>query len=668
MTDIILKSGEANPSDIRLIDVAAAIVAVAVCFSNCVVPHQRTLLYPSIAEPLPVPVGTGNGNVLFSTTNAIIPHSRTLLYPSIADVVKSETVTVDKWLAALSTPSRRKTVYQQDGLFFVGSDTARDHKWYVPLSEPIRRKASPTLQQPFVGSDIATDSRWFVPLSEPVRRRTPVQPDGLSLVKADPFPETVSIDRWQQPLSEPVRWRGQRPDKQDEFFFVGSDTARDALWFTPLSEPVRRKIVAQPDAFSSSYVATPTEEITVDKWLAPLGLPTLRKVVNQPDALSLIRSDVSRDTWAYSPLSEPIRRKVVVQPDGLSLHPFPITVANYQWLMPLSEPVRWRGQRPDKQDELFFVGSDTATDARWFTPLSEPVRRKIVVEFPAFSWAYFTPASTEVITPDKWFVELSSPVRIKPGLLVTQQQATFLDPFPQTVAGFQWQQPLSEPVRGKVRASLPASVEPIFDQTRLDSWFRPLSEPTRRTSVANLTSFFEPPFISTPIVAWVLPLSEPVRRLVSVANQPTFFEPPTDLRIVVDMWVPRTEQPPRGRSLPTSEQQAFFFVGSDTARDARWFAPLSEPTRRKLIVEQPAEFWPYYNPPSTEIVTVDKWQVPLNQPIRIVRVVEFPAEFWSYFTPDTPVVTTVPVYMAGLFSAGALHGHLGHVFPEPPKV
>jgi hypothetical protein len=88
--------------------------------------------------------------------------------------------------------------------------------------------------------------------------------------------KTCAVIGRQQPLSEPVRRRGAAVFHQDELFFIGSDSARDSRWFSPLSEPVRRKPTIQPDGLTWSYYTPPSGEVvTLDKWHAPLAVPTL---------------------------------------------------------------------------------------------------------------------------------------------------------------------------------------------------------------------------------------------------------------------------------------------------------------------------------------------------------------------------------------------------------
>jgi hypothetical protein len=484
----------------------------------------------------------GTGNVQFATSSSIVPHSRTMLYQSIAEPVPlsmaAEAITVDKWQAPFGQPIARKPDVSRPSFFEPPSELVRPDKWLSPLIEPIRRRGYSTQTQDelsFVGSDAATDARWLAPFSEPVRwrRLAPGSQPYLSFCEAAPFAESVSIDKWQQPFSEPKRF--------------------------------------------------------------PKVLPTFE----QP--------------YAY-----------FVKAD-----PFPEAVSTDRWQQPLSEPMRRRGPLPHQHVRLAFVGSDTATDARWFYSFSEPVRRKQISP-DAQSWSYFAPATGETVTVDKYYNWLAEPVRVRSGLPVFDQQALVFvkaDPFPEAVSIDRWLWPLSEPKRFPAalsRAAQPymAYVEaaPFAEAVSIDKWQQPLSDPTRRIRFAEHQAWFPAAyyFPANPDITvekWFASLREPTRlRLLPTSEQPylAFVKAaPFTEAVSIDRWQQPLSEPTR-RKRGAHLDVRLPFVGSDTARDGRWFSPFSNPILRKPTVYPSALIWSHF---VSETTTVDKWFAALREPV-----------------------------------------------------
>jgi hypothetical protein len=576
---------------VRRTGLVAAVVAAATGITWC---------------PQPI---SGSGDVRAASVNSVVPHQRTLLYPSIAEPVAlsaAETITVDKWYYPFNELARRRgyPTNAQDELSFVASDTATDNRWFVPLSEPTRRKLNP---QPVAWSFVKADpfpetvsiDRWLQQLSEPRRfpRYIPnFQQPFYSYTEAAPFPETVSIDRWQQPLSDPVRRRGLESRHQPHFAAGFSDVAVDGRWYAPLAEPVRIK-----PALSSA---------------------------SQP-YLSFVKAD-----------------------------PFPETVSADRWHQPLSGPVRSRALATGQQP-YFAVGlSDVATDARWFSPLSEPVRRKPLAEFGSFSWSEFTPASAEVITVDKYFDWLAEPVRFRQSLSVVNQPTLSLvkaEPFAEAVSIDRWQQPLSDPTRRKLGPpefpSLSLSYTVVVAETiTVDKWHSPLSGPTlaKPRETFPFASYGSPVSVVGDCIIVTTNAIVPYQRTVL---HPTVAIPCPQEVISLDKW----HAPLSGPTLAKPRQTfPFSFYGSPTSgrRDCivvtnntvvpyqrtvlhptvaipcpqiivegptsldKWWRPLSDPTRRKVsFAAHPSSFL-VKAAPFEEIALVSKWFSPISLPTR----------------------------------------------------
>jgi hypothetical protein len=458
------------------------------------------------------------------------------------------------------------------------SDIAASMGWFAPLGLPVRTRVLPTSEHPALAlglSDAARDNRWFSALAEPVRRRglAPGSNPYLSFVKAAPFAESVSIDKWQQPLSEPKRFpKVGTTFEQPYAYFVKAapfpETVSADRWQQPLSEPVRRR-----------------------------GYPTQAQ-----DELSFVGSDVATDAarWFFYPLSEPSRR---------------------------------RGYSTSAQDELSFVGSDIATDTRWFAPLSEPTRAKKLTDFPSLSWSYLTPTAGETVTVDKYYNWLAEPVRARSGLPAYDQQVLAFvkaDPFPEAISIDRWLRPLSEPKRFPAALSGAAQpylafveAAPFAEAVSIDKWLLPLGEPTRRIRFAEYPPWFPAAyyFPANPDITvekWYAALREPTRlRLLPTGEQPFFAfvkAAPFAEAVSVDRWQQALSEPSR-RKQGAQLYVRFPFVGTDTATDARWFSPLSIPTRRKPTAVQPdGLIWSKFTP-AGELITLDKWFAALREPV-----------------------------------------------------
>ncbi len=422
-------------------------------------------------------------------------------------------------------------------------------------------------------------------------------------------PEQVTESRWHQPLSEPVRWRG-----------------------------LIAAVVATTTLFGPSFVPNPVPPPSVAGWHGQISQPTLWKG------------------------QHPATR------GALSLHPLPITVAEYLWQQPFSQPtLRKSTVQPDALSWAYFtpVVAETVTIDKWYAPFAQPTTtRKATVQPDALSWSYFTPAAAETVTVDKWLAPFSRPMLPRPAAL----GALSLHPLPVTVEAYRWQQPFSEPTRRKADNQPAALVWSGFTPALSTGWIPALSEPTRakpRIQPDALSlGYFTPPsgtpgtddvrFASSqtivpysrtllyqsiaypvPIVVagetvtvdkWFASLAQPTQRKVN--NQPaavTFH--PLPITVEAYRWQQPLSEPVRAK--PTVHPAALTFHPFPvTVAEYRWQQPLAEPTRRVWpAAQQPALF--FVGPD----VAVNKWLVPLSEPTRRKPTVQPDALNWSYTTP-----------------------------------
>lgn len=198
-------------------------------------------------------------NVQFSSSTTVVPYQQTILYQSIAypvQVTTIETITVDKWYAALSLPTLRKPNLEYPAYF----------------------------SQPF---PITVENyRWWRPLAEPTRRELRTQPDALSWSTFTPtVAETVTLDKW----------------------------------YAALAQPTRRKADNQPAALNwSAFTPLPgTDDVrfSISTTVVPYAQTLLYPSIAQPVTLSAAGNATSLQTDFYNQFQQPNR--VVWSPNGM---------------------------------------------------------------------------------------------------------------------------------------------------------------------------------------------------------------------------------------------------------------------------------------------------------------------------------------------------------------
>lgn len=232
----------------------------------------------------------------------------------------AETVSVDRWLRALSEPrwSRRPVAYQLPATF-----------WPYPL---------PNVDAPVGVYSIYPDR---------TRRNSLLvaQQQYLAFVKAAPFAESVSVDRWLRALSEPpVKARVSIAAAQQQSVIVAPAVdVSVAGWLRPLSEP-RRSPRSSPHLRAVELAPFPVPAaVSVDCWLQALSQPA------------------GRGSVRYS--------QVILAP----------VVPQFEWFVPLAVPrQRARGGVPYPAFALWpllEIAPETITLDKWFVEFSRPTLR-----------------------------------------------------------------------------------------------------------------------------------------------------------------------------------------------------------------------------------------------------------------------------------------------------
>ncbi len=243
----------------------------------------------------------------------------------------AETITVDKWYAALSQPARRPTlVFAPAGGYVppLGATAVTVDTWFAGFVDPVRAP------RPAAASHFGFDPTpivpfgWAMPLS--VAIRPPALPLRPALVYVAP-PASV-VEQWFMPLGEPAR-RLTMPARSEQFFVYAPPTVT-LDWLLPLSEPVRQLLPVSAQQVLAYVGVVAPEVISVDKWFAPLSEPA-----------------------RFPPmLPVPLQQALAY----VEAEPFAETVTIDRWLQPLSIPAQrvLLGLSPAVQQ---FTATDTVT-------------------------------------------------------------------------------------------------------------------------------------------------------------------------------------------------------------------------------------------------------------------------------------------------------------------
>jgi hypothetical protein len=341
------------------------------------------------------------------------------------------------------------------------------------------------------------------------------------------------------------------------------------------------------------------ETITADKWHKPLTEPSRRAVTTALVAAGLVApltlgsGPLQFAAW-YKNLSAPVQTaaRTAVNASGL--------------FGPVYTPVE------EPAAEVSFAASETVV----------PYQRDLLYQSQFGPVPFDAPA--EVVTLDKWHQPLSQPVR----KVSVAPQGGIVFVGSDVARDTNWRRALSEPVRSNVRqvgqVYGPVYVEPPGETITIDKWHQSLSIPVRqqgRQQPDALTYVYPVPISGTDDIRFsgfetIVPYERAL--LYQSLFQPVAFDAPAPEVVTVDKWLKPLSEPTR--RVNSSAQQARFaaFIGSDVARDTRWFQALSIPTRRPWRLDHPSFTYGYYVEPTGPPAEVfaSAWLVPLAAPIR----------------------------------------------------
>lgn len=419
-----------------------------------------------------------------------------------------ETVSADRWLRSLSEPVRTRATQPAAAIFApyveVAAETVTLDKYHAPLSLPTRARQRIEAAGPqFIALDVAL-FRWLAPLSEPMRIRPAQRPAAAVLVQASPFAETVSLDRWAQPLAEPVRLRpALRTGAQPHIAFVKTapfpETTDAGKWFAALSEPQRPRL----------GLAVHLQR-TLALWPHPI-----------------VNADAPVGFYGVYPDRAPGRTLATAQRQALAFvkaAPFAESITADRWAQPPSQPTRRIASVAGVPAN--FAGPAlpvVASPDRWWQAFTQP--RALVRAQPTTpALVAVVAAAGETVTLDKWFALWQQPARVRhrqPGIVAGS-------PFAEVSAAAWWRQ-FNQPAARRASVSGHQSVGAVLATVSgPDRWWTAFSKPVlralRQTAGAAVPVYFSATGDAGDI-AWFAALSEPTRPIWTVAWRQTAIVP-----------------------------------------------------------------------------------------------------------------------------------------------
>jgi hypothetical protein len=601
------------------------------------VPVRRQWQYQIKTEPVLVPDATDTV-VAPSTGSVTVKFNRRWQYQTKAEPVvipAAEVVTVDKWFEPLSELTRRKSFIKQhqitsDPIVVPAAPVDPGNAtWYQPLSEPRFAKSKAAFQEDLSWST-TTPSVAVEPTiitSSVIFSRSIIYEDLSWAPPTIITAETITEDKWHQPWSEPVRTRRFSTAEQQTLAWgiaaPQPEVITEDKWHQPWSDPVRtRKLATAQQQFLAWSGFTP-EVITEDKWHRP---------------------------W-LDPVR--VRPKVVFQQDSAWAAPTIITaevVTEDKWYQPWAEP-RFVKSKTAFQEDLFWSAT-TATAVEPTIITSQVVFPRSII-YEDLSWAPPTPTAAEVVTQDKWYRPLSEPVRIR-QLAVAQRQdliwsthtPTFVPPvLPEywtLIAGdtgLTFQKTITYQISAE--AILADVLQPYLDQP----WSQPVRVNLRlgaRYNPALAWSGYAPPIIP-PITAIAnLTLTSQVVFKRSIIYQSRAWTPITIAPPPAAVYYPLVE----GDTGLTFRKWFIYQVNTqpihfETSFEPFWFAPLSEPVRRRPSTVYQRAFFA----PEARVVAAPKAIEPATVSSQVIfpRSIIYEPHTWTPITIAPSAFQYVPV-------------------------
>jgi hypothetical protein len=390
------------------------------------------------------------------------------------------------------------------------------------------------------------------------------------------------------------------------------------LAYASTSNQVVNKTVIYEDRTTYSETPVFVETVTVDKWYAPLSTPVRRKLLTDPQEYAQAPHTPFALAWARQ-LDTPVRRRFVVAEEGSNFSAPPKPEANdaIGWRYDLATPVRRKFTFYGDYGYGNFLPH--TNDVRWYSPLDVPTRRLVRTWQIEFAQAAYTPVVEEIITADKWWRPLDEPHRVK-RLPVGGYQFEARASFPQVPWG--WYAKLEQPpVRLTKTPATQVSLTFVAaapGNGNAYNWFLPLEIPTRARKLNEFPATAIPVYFVPPTPGagneynWFEPLNAPHRQRPSIrtAQQQSLAVPSRLLTTTLEYaWYQPLTTPTRLDWLNRSDDAQ----GNVNPIVPYAWQQLDTPTRRlRSVYTAPGE-----TPYQTEIVTVDKWFRELDKPLRI---------------------------------------------------
>lgn len=422
---------------------------------------------------------------------------------------------------SLSIEAGGYTISIADEITFSGLGDI-DFGWFVKLTEPVRTvpKLNPTNQSflAYVGASTQNSpndnfaeqsyfSKYYFQWSEPVRKLRGLGSSLQQSLFVNTFTPTgfsISLEVGNYIISI-----------ADEISFSGL-TDIDFGWFSPLSEPTRKK--PRPNDLSWFTLQAPLNQVNYSITIEA-GSYTIAGV----DSEFILDNEGWRTQW-----SEPVRQlrglKYYLQqmpsaPIGIgSANNFSISLDAGSYIISIADIITF------SEDAVFG----------WYGHLSEPVRQKVGLR------RDLQRSFTSDITPLRidgriwWLSPWSEPQRQKIGLRHYLQQSFTTDAAPFRTSGrLWWLSQWSEPTRRKPpisphhyqalayigAATQNAPNNNFAEESYFSKYNYPWSEPVRQR--AGLRGYLHPFYandtelipIPPPNNAWIVPFTEPVRYL-----------------------------------------------------------------------------------------------------------------------------------------------------------
>jgi hypothetical protein len=404
------------------------------------------------------------------------------------------------WARPLDLPTRRKAApYTDIGYAYylpVAAETVTVDKYYAALQTPVRAQRSLFAQQlwayanytPVAAAPGDADLAFGATSPQVLSKTIIFEPDAYCPFTPAAAVETVTADKWWRQLDIPVRLKRVTAEEGSVFGAPPKAEANDQIaWYRPLEAPTRLKRLTQgsvpaegrnvlpvppwgwyaelgkPTSLTKTpatqvgytFVAAAPSNATAQNWFIQLDIPVRARKLYEFPATAIPVYFVPPTPGAgfelnwWPPLAEPIRpKRFVAQQAGLTVPPRLLTVdLEYAWHQRLNEPVRLKigfGKYPALvQGDLFppvaaldfysYPALDLPAVRRRgqgainysalaqggpnpvvpfaHTYLHTPYKLKPRIDRPALSQGNIYPSAVEVGKFTQWWRQLDAPVR-----------------------------------------------------------------------------------------------------------------------------------------------------------------------------------------------------------------------------------------------------------------